>query len=235
MSESGIVFDIQRAALHDGPGLRSVVFLKGCPLRCAWCHNPESIRVEPQVGKSGKVYGIRMSVEDVMRELRKDKDYYAQSGGGITLSGGEPTLQWAFCLSLLRASKAEGFSTCLDTCGHYPPERLQDLLPLVDIWHFDYKLEPGEAHRKFTGVDGTLIQHNLRALMESPARIRLRCPVIPRVSDHPEHEQTLRAFESSGRFESVERLEYHSIGLAKERDLKECPDPTKASPTSRQR
>jgi pyruvate formate lyase activating enzyme len=219
MSETGIVFDIQRAALHDGPGLRTVVFLKGCPLRCAWCHNPESIRPEPQVGKSGKVYGKRMSVEEVMRELRKDKDYYWQSGGGITLSGGEPTFQWDFCQSLLHAAKAEGISTCLDTCGHFRPERLQVLLPLVDIWHFDYKLASGEDHRNATGVDGTLIMHNLWTLMETDARIRLRCPLIPGFNDSAAHRHQLDEFESSGRFETVERLPYHTLGSAKALDL----------------
>jgi len=216
---TGIVFDIQRASLHDGPGLRTTVFLKGCPLRCAWCHNPESQHLPPETGKSGKVYGKTMSAEDVMAVVRADCPYYEHSGGGLTLSGGEPTVQFDFCLALLRAAQAEGIHTCLDTCGHFPADRLDALLPLVDLWHYDFKLgNPAEALR-WTGVDGQRIGENLATLMRTEAVIRLRCPIIPGVNDTPEHHARIEAFRQSGRFETVEALSYHTIGASKYEDL----------------
>jgi len=216
---TGIVFDIQRASLHDGPGLRTTVFLKGCPLRCAWCHNPESQSLLPETGRSGKVYGRTMTVAEVMETLRADQPYYASSGGGLTVSGGEPTVQFDFCRALLEAARAEGIHTCLDTCGHFPPERLDALLPLVDLWHFDYKLSDAQRALRWTGVNGYRIAENLAALTRTDAAIRLRCPIIPGVNDTPKHRAVLETLRRSGRFETVEELPYHDIGIAKYTDL----------------
>jgi pyruvate formate lyase activating enzyme len=217
---SGIVFDIQRAALHDGPGLRTTVFLKGCPLHCAWCHNPESQKLAPQQGSSGKVYGKEMTVAEVMQIVLADRDYYDGSSGGLTISGGEPTVQFAFCLALLRAAKAAGISTCLDTCGHLPTERLAELLPYVDLFHYDYKLAEPADHRAHTGVDNTLILKNLAFLRARGARIILRCPIIPGVNDTPAHTAAIAALNAAGpAFEAIERLPYHTIGHAKYTDL----------------
>lgn len=216
---SGIVFDIQRAALHDGPGLRTVVFLKGCPLRCAWCHNPESQKLRPEQGRSGKIYGRRIDLETVMQSVLADRAYYERSGGGLTISGGEPTVQFVFCSALLAAAKAAGIHTCLDTSGEFPSKYLESLLPLVDLWHFDYKVTGESAHRRWTGVTGARIRHNLKALMHAEARIRLRCPLVPGVNDTPEHLAILDSYEQSGRFETVERLPYHNIGESKYADL----------------
>ncbi len=217
--ESGIVFDIQRASLHDGPGLRTTVFLKGCPLRCAWCHNPESQEKKPQVGVSGKCYGRYMSVDEVMELVLADRHFYEASQGGVTLSGGEPTLQYAFCRALLGRAKSEGIHTCLDTCGHTPTERLMDLLPLVDLFHFDLKLCQAEAHKKWTGVDGSLIKTNLQFLLDRGANIRLRCPIIPGINDNAEHERYLEQWSCHPGIEKLERLMYHTIGNAKYTDL----------------
>lgn len=216
---SGIVFDIQRAALDDGPGLRTVVFLKGCPLRCAWCHNPESQHRQPERGRGGKIYGKEMSVSDVMHPVLADRRYYQTSGGGVTLSGGEPTMQFKFCKALLTRIREEGLDTCLDTCGHFPAGYLRELLPLVDLWHFDYKATGAAEHRRWTGVDGHRIRRNLETLLEAGARVRLRCPVVPGANDTPQHLRALEAFESSGRFEQVERLDYHCVGNPKYADL----------------
>lgn len=120
MPTTGIVFDIQRASLHDGPGLRTTVFMKGCPLRCIWCHNPESQSFAPETGNSGKVYGREMTVDQVMETVLADRAYYLETGGGLTLSGGEPTSQFTFCFDLLSAAKAHRISTCIDTCGVIP-------------------------------------------------------------------------------------------------------------------
>ncbi len=216
---SGIVFDIQRASLHDGPGLRTTVFLKGCPLRCEWCHNPESWNVAPQTGRSGKVYGQTMTVEKVMSTVCADRAFYTASGGGMTLSGGEPTVQFAFCKAILEAARQEGIHTCLDTCGHCPSEKLLELLPLVDLFHYDWKLSTPALHQRWTGVDGTLIRDNLCLLIEHRARIILRCPVIPGVNDEPSHARQLEHWDAHPGIGSVERLPYHSTGLAKARDL----------------
>ncbi|MBC2600406.1 glycyl-radical enzyme activating protein [Puniceicoccus vermicola] len=219
VADSGIVFDIQRASLHDGPGLRTTVFLKGCPLRCAWCHNPESQKREPQVGRSGKLYGKRMSVDDVMDVVRADRSYYESSGGGMTVSGGEPTVQFEFCRALLQAARNEGIHTCLDTCGQVSRERLEELLPWVDLFHFDLKHWNAAGHRQWTGVDGRLIQQNLDWLLEQGARIHLRCPIIPGVNDDAEHAAFLDRWERHPGIEYLERLPYHSIGNAKYEDL----------------
>ena len=219
MSATGIVFDIQRAALHDGPGLRTTVFLKGCPLTCAWCHNPESQRTAPEQGRSGKIYGKPMSVDEVMTVVLADRRYYETSGGGLTLSGGEPTVQYDFCKALLLAAKEAGIHTCLDTCGYVDTSRLAELLPLVDLFHYDLKLISPDDHRKWTGVDPGLILKNLNWLIQQHARIRLRCPVVPGGNDTPEHEIALKQWEQHPGIEAVERLPFHSIGDAKYRDL----------------
>jgi len=216
---TGIVFDIQRAALHDGPGLRTTVFLKGCPLRCAWCHNPESQRLPAETGRSGKVYGRTMSVDEVMETVRADRAFYERSGGGLTISGGEPTVQFEFCEALLSAARAEGIRTCLDTCGHFPTGRLETLLPLVDLWHFDYKASTPEAHRRWVGSDGHLILENLEALLAAGSRVRLRCPIIPGANDTPGHRAALVRWERDPRIEKVERLPYHNTGNTKYTDL----------------
>lgn len=219
MSATGIVFDLQRASLHDGPGIRTTVFLKGCPLRCAWCHNPESQKLKIQTGKSGKIYGKERSVDEVMEMVLADRAFYESSGGGLTLSGGEPTVQYEFCLALLKAAKAEGIHTCLDSSGHFPSDYLSELLPWVDLFHFDWKLSSPEAHFQWTGVDGRLIRANLDWLIRNRARIILRCPIIPGVNDTPEHEQALGEWESHPGIEAVERLSYHTTGLPKYDDL----------------
>lgn len=216
---TGIVFDLQRASLHDGPGLRTTVFLKGCPLRCAWCHNPESQGLAPEAGLSGKVYGRPMTVEEVMAVVRADRAFYETSNGGMTLSGGEPTVQFNFCRALLAAARDEGIHTCLDTCGYVSRNRLLELVPLVDLFHYDYKLEDRHAHERWTGVDNRLIKRNLHALIDRGARIILRCPIIPGVNDTPEHEEALAAWEAHEGIESVERLPYHATGNAKYADL----------------
>ncbi len=212
-ARSGIVFDIQRASLHDGPGLRTTVFLKGCPLRCAWCHNPESQSGRPQTGASGKVYGVTKTLDEVMAIVEADRAFYEQSGGGLTMSGGEPTVQFEFCRAVLAAAKVQGIHTCLDTSGQVPTERLRGLLPLVDLFHYDLKLVEREKLHRWTGADADLIWKNLTELENAGARI------IPGVNDDDEHRSMLDRLERSGRFEAVERLPYHTTGNAKYTDL----------------
>lgn len=233
---SGRILNIQRLSTEDGPGLRTTVFFKGCPLHCEWCHNPESISVQLQTqwfavrcigcqtcietcpngcltmtaeglvmdrerceacGKcveacpSGarEMIGRDMSVEDVLAELLKDRAYYETSGGGVTLSGGEPTLQADFAEALLRGLKEQGISTALDTCGLAPLRTFERLLPYVDLILFDLKLLDAYLHREFTGASNEPILANLAALRDyiqsQPRRIDLwiRTPLIPDATD----------------------------------------------------
>ena len=220
MSEpSGMVFDIHRASLDDGPGIRTTVFFKGCMLRCRWCHNPESWSPKPQTageGDEARQYGRVMSVAEVLEVARRDKPYYARSGGGLTVSGGEPTLQFDFCRALLSASRADGMHTCLDTCGCNDRQILMELLPFVDLFLWDYKATGSKRHRELTGVPSEQILDNLEALYERGARIRLRCPMVPGVNDTPDHFQALG--ELARRYpglEGIEVLPYHDAGRHK--------------------
>jgi glycyl-radical enzyme activating protein len=221
-SPKGIVFDIQRAALHDGPGVRTVVFLKGCYLRCQWCHNPESWSLEPQTAAQPdalgqyRTFGRTMSVDEVMQVVLRDRVYYEVSGGGITLSGGEPTLQFAFCKALLQAAREHNIHTCLDTSGHDRQEDFAELLPLVDLFLYDYKLTSSESHLRWTGAGNELILSNLEFLYRSGAAIILRCPILPGINDSQEHLDGIAALSRKyRRLRGVEILPYHDIGLYK--------------------
>lgn len=264
----GIVFDVQRGSLHDGPGVRTTVFLKGCPLRCAWCHNPESRQLRPQLGfdvakcigcqacasacesdvhhfvagASGpashvlrwgqciaagrcvtacptgalQLYGSRRTVGSIMAEVEKDRVYYATLGGGLTLSGGEPTVQMDFCVALLTAARAAGISTCVETCGIGSPQAYEKLLPLTDVFLFDYKLTGAALHRELTGVPPDRILENLRWLHEKQASIVLRCPILPGINDADEHFAAIASLvRELGSIREVHLLPYHDSGRGK--------------------
>lgn len=220
---TGIVFDLQRGALHDGPGVRTVVFLKGCPLRCAWCHNPESQAFAPEVGRSGKAYGRELTVTEVMTVVRRDARFYAASGGGLTISGGEPTAQYDFCAALLAAAKAENIHTCLDTCGVVAWSRLDALRPLVDMFLYDYKVTGVAAHRALTGVDPDLVIGNLERLLALGANVHLRCPLVPNVNDSAEHLAAIASFGRRYPNLAIELMPYHDSGKGKYEDLGRLP------------
>lgn len=221
---TGIVFDIQRFALYDGPGIRTTVFLKGCPLRCAWCHNPESWEFHPQevVNSDGsiKVYGKEMSVQTALSEVVADRPYYERSGGGVTFSGGEPLAQFDFCLELLKESKKLGLHTCLDTSGHVPTDRLLKTLPYVDIYLYDYKGTDSKLHKDLTGVGNELILKNLELLYKEEANITLRCPLIPGINDQQKHLAGIAALsERYPNLMGVEIMAYHNMGNSKAQGL----------------
>ena len=212
----GVVFDIRRGSIKDGPGLRTSVFLKGCPLRCAWCHNPESWDPKPQTAADGEVCGREMSVDDVMREVLADKPFYASSGGGMTLTGGEPMFQPEFAIALAAAASGEGVGVALDTCGEAPWDRYEEILPYVDLFLYDIKATGAERHRRLTGVDGERILDNLRRLDAAGARIRLRCPIVPGVNDSADHLEHLERLASGLKgIVGVDRLPYHALGRSK--------------------
>lgn len=221
-STRGIVFDIQRAAMHDGPGIRTTVFLKGCPLRCAWCHNPESWLPQPQEAEPGRpgdprvIFGQERSVDDIMDIVRKDAVYYETSGGGLTISGGEPTVQFDFCRALLQAARREGLHTCLDTCGYNQSSKFLELLPYVSLFLWDYKATGMVLHRELTGVSPDLIQQNFEMLYERNASITVRVPLVPGVNDTAEHLQAISDLaESFPNLAGIEILPYHEIGISK--------------------
>ena len=198
----GVVFDVKRGSVKDGPGIRTSVFFKGCPLRCIWCHNPESWLPEPEPDGDG-VIGRETSVEALMEEILVDRIFYRASGGGITLTGGEPMMQFPFLRELLRAAKAAQISTALDTCGFAPWEEYREILELVDLFLYDFKASDPVRHRELTGVENRLILENLRRLNEAGAAI------------------AALAEELSG-IEEVTLEPYHPLGVEKAERLGRC-------------
>ena len=260
---TGRVFNIERYAVHDGHGIRTLVFLKGCPLRCLWCANPEGQKLLPQLlytkhrcigcracveacsegtltwGSGGleirrercstcgacvrgcyaealQLDSHLMSVDEVMKEVRKDLKFYRRSGGGVTLSGGEPLIQRDFAVEILKACRGEFIDTAIETCGHYPPEHLAQALPLLKQVFFDVKhILPG-AHEHLTGMDNRLVLDNLRGLAEWDGQVVVRVPIIPGYNDDRENIDGIAKLvrELSNQW-AMELLPYHNLGTAK--------------------
>lgn len=226
------VFDIKRFAVHDGPGIRTTVFLKGCPLRCSWCHNPESqdphpVTVEVDRKLNGKIlhgkktYGKVMDTEGVMEVVLRDRTYYEESGGGVTFSGGEPLQQAEALEDMLIRSRREGLHTAVDTCGYVKREKLESILPHTSLFLYDLKNMDPELHRVNTGADPGLVLSNADFLLEQGARVIFRIPVIPGLNTSPGETEAFIAFldQRSDRLEEVHLLPYHRIAGNKYRRL----------------
>ena len=209
-SQSGVIFDIQRGALHDGPGIRTTVFFQGCPLRCLWCHNPESWALPATADSAGTSL---LSVADVMAVVTRDRAFYIRSGGGLTASGGEPTLQSEFLIALFSSAKAEGIATCLVTCGAFSKRLAATLLQLTDVFLFDFKASPDCNHHTLTAVYRPPILARLDQLLDAGARVILRCPLIPGVNDGDEHLSEIARL--SKKVEKTELMPYHATGAYK--------------------
>lgn len=261
---SGRVFDIQRFSNHDGPGIRTSVFLKGCPLRCLWCHNPEGIPPEPVVGYDPRkciacgacvalcprhhsfldgvhlfdrtnasgcpdcltaaraclpgsltVAGRDVTVEEVMDTVRRDIPFYGETGG-MTLTGGEPTLQPAFATALAARAKAESIHVCVETCGYCREDTLLALAKHTDLFLFDIKETDPNRHKAYTGVDNAAILSNLRALDAAGHPTILRCPIIPGFNDREDHMDAIaRIANGLEHVQGIELMPYHPLGQGK--------------------
>ena len=263
---TGTILNVQRFSTEDGPGIRTTVFLKGCPLSCLWCHNPESQRTRPELlydpercvhclkclprcpygchtltdGQHRfdrthciacgacisplcgalELSGQRMTVQELLSEVRKDRIFYEHSGGGVTLSGGEPLAHPQFTEEFLRECKAEGLHTAIETCGHASTEVLRRIASYVDLFLFDCKETDPALHKKYTGVAPDEILSSLALLHALEKDVILRCPIIPSLNDREDHFKGIAAL--ANRFRSIRRIEiepYHAFGEAKYRRL----------------
>lgn len=210
----GIVLRIERSSIHDGDGFRTVVFLKGCPLRCQWCSTPESqsFQIEPA---EHHPYGKIMTVEEVMKEVRKDTPFFFHSGGGMTLSGGEILAQPGFTLALLQASRRECINTAIETSFFAPWAVITPILPYVNTAFVDIKMFSRELHKKYCGVDNQIILANLiqTNYIEKPFRLIVRVPVIPGINDMEEELEQIGQFCAGLRhLHHVQLLPYHRLG-----------------------
>ncbi|MBE6632113.1 MAG: glycyl-radical enzyme activating protein [Ruminococcaceae bacterium] len=260
---TGTIFNIQKFSVNDGPGIRTTVFMKGCPLNCLWCHNPESKKVKKEIfynkekcsscgmcikacpsgchsfegvahlydrerctacGKCTETclnsaleaVGKEISAEEVIKEVMKDKIFYENSGGGMTLSGGEPMAQFNFTYELLSMAKNEGLHTCIETCGYAKEENYLKIVPLTDIFLFDYKVTGEELHKKYTGVSNELILSNLKAIDSAGGKSILRCPIIPGINDTEEHFCGIaKTAESLKNILEINIEPYHPLGKGK--------------------
>lgn len=266
-STSGYVFNIQKYSVHDGPGIRTVVFLKGCPLSCRWCSNPESQAYKPQLaynrnkcisisecircaeictvgalsrGDDDKVtvdweactnclacadvcpagalivYGEQMTTKDVIDQVEKDASFYARSGGGLTLGGGEPLAQKVFALALLREAKRRYIKTAVETCGYVAKETMLEACTYINTLMYDIKCVDSDLHKEFTGVGNEIILENLKAVREMYPKlsIRVRTPVIPGFNDTVQEIEAIAAFIRDLNVE-FELLPYHRLGTQK--------------------
>lgn len=266
--EEGIVFDIRKYSIHDGPGIRTTVFLKGCPLRCPWCHNPEgqSSKLEIMIksyrclkdcseclsvcekgallkvdgtlvirrekcdvcgkciqvcnSEAIEIIGKKISAEEVINEVEKDKIFYETSGGGVTFSGGEPTRQPEFLDALLTLAKERNFHTIVDTCGYALPRVIEKIANKVDLFLYDLKIMDEKKHRKYTGQSNKLILQNLQKLAKKGKEIIVRIPLIPGVNDDEENiQKTAEFLQSLKNIRQISLLPYHKLGRDKYKRL----------------
>ena len=217
-SVKGRIFDIQRFSVHDGPGIRTIVFLKGCPLRCRWCCNPESQEWDIQsmtLGGQTKTVGRDVTAGEVLSEVLQDRPYFRRSGGGITLSGGEALGQPDFALALLKGAKEAGITTAIETTAYAEREVIARLLPYIDTVLMDIKHMNGEKHKAFTTRDNAMILENARFIADSGAHLIIRTPVIPGFNDTEEEIGDIARYAASIGVKEHHLLPYHRIGTDK--------------------
>lgn len=255
------VFDIQRYSVHDGPGIRTLVFFKGCPLRCKWCQNPESIDRNPEMaffankcigcgecakvcpreaivfedgrrinrelcdrcGKCAEVcyaealtiIGDEHDVRSLLDVVERDRPFYEQSGGGVTVSGGEPTVQFDFLLDFLRVAKEAGLNTVIETCGAFAWSKFEELLPYLDIIYFDLKVAEDVEHTRLTGVGNARILENAQRVAKSGKKHVFRIPLVPEMTATEDNISGLIRLLGDLGQEEVHLLPYHKMGESK--------------------
>ncbi|AEG16044.1 glycyl-radical enzyme activating protein [Desulfofundulus sp. TPOSR] len=271
--QAGLIFNIQHFSVHDGPGIRTIVFLKGCPLKCRWCANPESQSAQPELAfnenkcigtsecrlclsvcghdaiqedpetqkvriersrctgcgecaavcpsKALEIFGKYMSIAAVLKVVEEDSPFYARSGGGLTLSGGEPLLQAGFAAALLKEARSRGLTTAVETCGYADWESVEQVLSRADTVFYDLKCMDPNKHKRYTGVSNARILQNLKQLAAHfPGReLIVRTPVIPGFNDSPEDILTILDFLKGIPGVRYELLPYHRFGESKYRYL----------------
>lgn len=229
---TGIIFNIKRFAVHDGPGIRTTVFLKGCPLRCLWCHNPESwscgiqhskksIALDGHEFTENQQIGFDISDADVLKELEKERIVMEESGGGVTFSGGEPFMQPAFLLALLKASRLNGFHTAVDTSGMAERTALEQIVPFTNLFLYDIKLMDETLHEKYTGVSNRQILENLTWLAHQKVQIHIRIPLINGITATDENLTKIALYleDIKEKVSRIDLLPYHRIGKSKYQKL----------------
>ena len=270
---TGWVFDIQRFSLHDGPGIRTLVFMQGCPLACKWCCNPEGQKHHPQLrflsikcvgadickapcvdacpegaislspeGKAATnwelcqacgrcteaclfgartIAGKRMTVDEVLAEVEKDWPFYNRSGGGVTIGGGEPLMQFEFVLALVKRCKERFFHTALETCGHGRWQHLKQISEYLDLLYYDIKHMDSVRHKEFTGVSNELILSNARRVLsgEVNCEVIVRIPIVPGCNDSEQDVAAIARFVAESGGTMIELLPYHALGSSKYRQL----------------
>ena len=225
LNTKGRIFDIQRYSIHDGPGIRTIVFLKGCVMRCRWCCNPESQSYEIEemlVDGKPKVIGRDVTVKEVMEIVDKDATYYRRSGGGLTLSGGESLCQPKFAYALLKTAKARGLNTAMESMGCAKYETIETILPYLDTYLMDIKHTNPKKHKEFCGRDNILMLENARKIAESGlTRLVIRVPVIPSFNDTVEEISDIASFaDKLPGVKKIHLLPYHRLGQDKYKGLK---------------
>jgi pyruvate formate lyase activating enzyme len=220
----GIIFDIKRFALHDGPGIRTTVFLKGCPMKCPWCHNPESQKKCPErVANNGKkeIIGEKRSVNEILAEIEKEVVFYDESKGGVTFSGGEPLAQPQFLRELLKQCRKRDIHTTLDTTGYVSSKTFKSIMDKVDMFLYDLKIMDDKKHIQCTGVSNRLVLENLKILSKKGKKVIVRFPVIPGITDTEDNIKAMATFVSSLKnISEIDLLPYHRIAEGKYHHLK---------------
>ena len=268
----GVIFDIQRFSVHDGPGIRTSVFMKGCPLSCIWCHNPEAIEAAPEIAyygdkcsgcgccaavcpnnchgtacdnerkfsrenciRCGKcaeacvyqavtVTGKTVTAAEVIETVKKDELFYQNSGGGMTLTGGEPFFQPVFALELLKLAKQNGLHTCVETCGAVSFEILNEAACCTHIFLYDVKETCADKHFEFTGAGNGIILENLFKLDALNVEIILRCPIIPELNDNEDHFINIgKLADQTKNAKEIHIQPYHPLGISKSKAIGKQP------------
>lgn len=266
MSKKGLIFNIQRFSLHDGPGIRTTIFFKGCPLNCLWCQNPEGLSSkkelfqysgkcigcsscleicpegaisfsdsEPSIDRSIcklcmtcadncptgalEAIGTEMTVKEITDEVFKDRVIFEESGGGVTLSGGEPLLQLGFVIELLKAMKELDINTAVETSGYVSMEALKKVSPWTDLFLYDLKLLDPEKSKEYTGISSKPVIDNFKYLAQNGSQLIVRMPLIPGVNDHRDHLRLMADILNEIGINELELIPYHNLGVHKYRGL----------------